>query len=272
MRLRRAARGLALGELGVLLIAGLFGRWRLSDRWWLGAAVDHASDFDVERPYEFLGLEADPGLEEIDAVAESTSLTAWLEREYDRPGRLDWFWSVGAGASSVDVDDFAGPLAGGGSFEIVQEVGTELGGKTLGVLGFGRLGSRMARYGRAFDMKVLAFSRSITPERAAEHGAEAATSLEDLLARSDALSIHLTLNAGTRAMIASWAARACRASDSRARETNNAMLAPARTSSTVVAAFLIRSLAVGISCSRLDEAEGVPRPIAPNRLRSAAPP
>ena len=106
--------------------AGLYGRWRLSERWWLGAAVDQASDFDVERPYEFLGLVADPRLEEIDAVAESTSLTAWLEREYDRPGRLDWFWSVGAGASSVDVDDFAGPLAGGGSFDIAQEVGTEL--------------------------------------------------------------------------------------------------------------------------------------------------
>ena len=79
-------------------------------------------------------------------------------------------------------------------------VGTELGGKILGLLGFGRLGTRMARYGRAFDMRVFAHSRSITPERAAEHGAEAAT-LDEVLAHADVLSIHLTLNPGTRGMI-----------------------------------------------------------------------
>ena len=107
--------------------AGVFGRYRLNDRWRLGLAVDHSPKFDVERPYEFLGLAGDPSAGEIDANGTSTSLLAWIERVYERPGRrLEWLWGVGGGLANVDVEDVSGPRAGGGLYDITQEVGTEI--------------------------------------------------------------------------------------------------------------------------------------------------
>lgn len=109
-----------------ILGAGLFGHYRLNDRWWLGLALDHSPGFDVERPYEFLGLRGAGDEEEVDADGTMTSLLAWIERVYERPGRMEWFWGVGGGAATVDVDDITGPLAGGGSYAIANDVGTEL--------------------------------------------------------------------------------------------------------------------------------------------------
>ena len=121
---------------------GVYGRYRLSDRWRLGVAVDHSPDFDVERPYEFLGFAGDPAAGEVDAAGTSTNVLAWIERAYGRPqGRFEWFWGVGAGIGSVDVEPVAGPLAGGGRYDIVQEVGTELLATALAGLRI-RLGSR----------------------------------------------------------------------------------------------------------------------------------
>jgi phosphoglycerate dehydrogenase-like enzyme len=79
-------------------------------------------------------------------------------------------------------------------------IGTELCGKTLGILGFGRLGTRMARYATAFEMDVVAHSRTLTTERAAERGARAAD-LADTLEAADILTIHLTLTPETRGLI-----------------------------------------------------------------------
>jgi phosphoglycerate dehydrogenase-like enzyme len=79
-------------------------------------------------------------------------------------------------------------------------VGLGLNGKTLGVLGLGTLGSRVARVGRAFEMEVLAWSQNLTAERAAEVGA-ALTPKDELLARSDFVSIHLVLGERTRGLI-----------------------------------------------------------------------
>ena len=107
--------------------AGAFGRYRLSDRWRFGFALDHSPEFDVERPYEFIGLVGAASAGEIDAKGTSTSFLAWIERVYERPGgRLEWFWGLGAGIATVDVEDVAGPLEGGGTYDITQEVGTEL--------------------------------------------------------------------------------------------------------------------------------------------------
>ncbi len=80
-------------------------------------------------------------------------------------------------------------------------VGTELAGQTLGILGLGRLGSVVARYALAFEMTVLAWSRNLTPERAAEHDAECADSLDDLFERSDAVSVHLPLSRQSRGIV-----------------------------------------------------------------------
>jgi phosphoglycerate dehydrogenase-like enzyme len=79
-------------------------------------------------------------------------------------------------------------------------VGTDLHGKTLGLLGLGRLGSKVARIGQAFDMETIAWSQNLTPEKAAEHGVKSVTK-EELFARSDVLSIHLVLSDRSRGLV-----------------------------------------------------------------------
>ena len=73
-------------------------------------------------------------------------------------------------------------------------------GKTLGVVGLGRLGTRMAAIAKAFDMKVIAWSTNLTPEKAAAGGAEYATK-EELFRRSDYISVHLVLSERSRGLI-----------------------------------------------------------------------
>jgi phosphoglycerate dehydrogenase-like enzyme len=79
-------------------------------------------------------------------------------------------------------------------------LGRDLAGHTLGVVGLGRIGSQVARVGQAFGMDVLAWSRSLTPERAAEAGARA-VDLDTLLAESDVVTVHLVLAETTRGLI-----------------------------------------------------------------------
>jgi len=80
-------------------------------------------------------------------------------------------------------------------------IGTDLCGRTLGVVGLGNIGTRVARVGSAFDMRVLAWSENLTAERAREAGVELAPSKNDLLARSDFVTIHLVLSARTRGLL-----------------------------------------------------------------------
>jgi phosphoglycerate dehydrogenase-like enzyme len=82
-----------------------------------------------------------------------------------------------------------------------ETLGTTIHGKTLGVLGLGQLGSRVARVGRAFEMEVLAWSQNLTPERAAAIGATLAGSRDELLARADIVTIHLVLSERTRGLL-----------------------------------------------------------------------
>jgi phosphoglycerate dehydrogenase-like enzyme len=79
-------------------------------------------------------------------------------------------------------------------------LGLGLNGKTLGVVGLGTLGSRVARYGKAFEMEVLAWSQNLTAERAVEVGATL-VGKEELLRRSDVVSIHLVLSDRTRGLL-----------------------------------------------------------------------
>jgi phosphoglycerate dehydrogenase-like enzyme len=87
-----------------------------------------------------------------------------------------------------------------GRFQQGVEPGFRLAGKTLGILGLGRIGGQLAGYARALGMEVLAWSRSMTPEKAAAAGVEA-VSRDDLYARSHVLSIHLVLSDETRGMV-----------------------------------------------------------------------
>jgi len=78
-----------------------------------------------------------------------------------------------------------------------ETIGTSLQGKTLGIAGLGNLGSRMAAVAKAFEMDVIAWSQNLTAEKCAEHGV-ALVSKDDLLARSDFITIHLILSDRTR--------------------------------------------------------------------------
>ena len=79
-------------------------------------------------------------------------------------------------------------------------VGAGLNGKTLGVLGLGRLGSQVATIGRAFGMKVIAWSQNMAAERAAHFGASL-VGKDELFAQSDVLSIHVVLSDRTRGLV-----------------------------------------------------------------------
>lgn len=80
-------------------------------------------------------------------------------------------------------------------------MGRDLHGLTLGIVGLGRIGTQVARLARPFGMEILAWSRSLTPERAAEAGAALAPSLGDLMAAADVVSVHLVLSPQTRGLI-----------------------------------------------------------------------
>ena len=79
-------------------------------------------------------------------------------------------------------------------------IGGDLSGRTLGVLGLGRMGGQVATIGRAFGMNVIAWSQNLRPQRAAQLGVRAVTR-EELLSGSDVLTIHLKLSARTRGLI-----------------------------------------------------------------------
>jgi phosphoglycerate dehydrogenase-like enzyme len=79
-------------------------------------------------------------------------------------------------------------------------VGMCLEGKVLGILGLGRLGTKVARVGVAFDMSVIAWSQNLTAERATQCGTTL-VSKDELFARSDILSIHVQLSARTRGLV-----------------------------------------------------------------------
>ena len=79
-------------------------------------------------------------------------------------------------------------------------VGFRLEGRTLGLIGLGTLGARVARFGQAFDMPVVAWSANLDPAHARSLGVEP-VSKEELLARSDVVSIHLKLGPRSRGLI-----------------------------------------------------------------------
>ena len=87
-----------------------------------------------------------------------------------------------------------------GRFQSGVPAGFLLGGKTIGVIGLGRIGGLMARYCRALDVRVLAWSQNLTDEKATAAGAQRVTK-EELLASSDVVSLHLVLSDRTRGVI-----------------------------------------------------------------------
>lgn len=121
------------------------------------------------------------------------------------PVELTWALLLGL-ARQVTVEQRA--LREGGPWQ--STVGQDLAGRTLGLLGLGRIGTRVARVATAFGMDVLAWSANLTAERAADAGARLAASKEDLLGRSDFVSVHLVLSDRTRGLLGERELRAMR--------------------------------------------------------------
>jgi phosphoglycerate dehydrogenase-like enzyme len=79
--------------------------------------------------------------------------------------------------------------------------GLILAGKTLGLLGLGRIGKRMAEYAKVFGMEVIAWSQNLTAEAAAEVGVRRVEK-DELFAQADVISIHLVLSDRSRGLVA----------------------------------------------------------------------
>jgi D-3-phosphoglycerate dehydrogenase / 2-oxoglutarate reductase len=92
-----------------------------------------------------------------------------------------------------------------GRWERSRYGGVELAGKTLGVLGFGRIGQQVARRGLGLGMRVLAYDPFVSRERFRELGVGRAETSDDLYAVADFLTVHLPLTADTRGAIGSEA-------------------------------------------------------------------
>ena len=87
-----------------------------------------------------------------------------------------------------------------GRFQAGTQEGFILAGKTIGLLGLGRIGAQMAGYCNALGMRVVAWSQNLTEERALEAGATR-VSKDELLAISDVISLHLVLSERTRGIV-----------------------------------------------------------------------
>lgn len=105
-------------------------------------------------------------------------------------------WGLILGAARRIAEDHALMRQGGWQ----TRIGHRIAGKTLGLLGLGRLGSAVARVGLAFGMKAIAWSQNLTVEKAAEQGVERVDK-DELFRRSDILSVHLVLSPRSRGLV-----------------------------------------------------------------------
>jgi phosphoglycerate dehydrogenase-like enzyme len=105
-------------------------------------------------------------------------------------------WSLILAATRNLYGEAASLRAGGWQ----TRVGMDVNGKTLGVLGLGRIGEAVARIGVAFGMRVIAWSQNLTSERAAEVGVQRVEK-DELFREADVLTIHLKLGDRTKGLV-----------------------------------------------------------------------
>ncbi len=105
------------------------------------------------------------------------------------PMELSWGLLIGL-ARHIGVESQA--LRNNGPWQ--QTLGIGLQGKTLGLVGLGKIGAEMAKVAQAFGMRVCAWSQNLTDARAAECGVERMDSLHALMRTSDFVSVHLVLS------------------------------------------------------------------------------
>jgi phosphoglycerate dehydrogenase-like enzyme len=115
---------------------------------------------------------------------------------YNSTPTIEFTWAmILALARNITIENAS--LRGGGW---QTEVGADLHGKTLGVLGLGNIGSRVAEIGRFFGMNVIAWSQNLTQEKAAVSGARL-VSKDQLFREADFLTIHLVLSTRSRGTV-----------------------------------------------------------------------
>ncbi|HET7573517.1 MAG TPA: phosphoglycerate dehydrogenase [Solirubrobacterales bacterium] len=78
-----------------------------------------------------------------------------------------------------------------GRWDRARFKGAELYGKTIGIVGFGRIGQLVAKRAQAFEMEVIAFDKFVSAERFRELGVEGAASVEELFGRADVVTVHV---------------------------------------------------------------------------------
>ena len=200
-----------------------YGGWdRVPDEWQLVALEQHIDDADAL-------VEALSGTEIVVAMRERTPFPAEI---LDRLPDLKLLVTTGMGNAAIDVGaaqangvtvcgtGIKGPptaeLSWGLILTLVRSIPTEdasmraggwqttiggdLDGATLGLVGLGRLGRKMAEIGKAFGMEVLAWSQNLNAEAAREVGAEPVEK-QELFERADIVSVHYKLSERSRGLV-----------------------------------------------------------------------
>ncbi len=145
-----------------------------------------------------------------------------------------------------------------GGFQMGVPVGIGLAGKTLGVLGLGKLGGYMTGYAKALRMNVIAWSQNLTAEKAAAAGA-VLVSKDELMATSDAISIHMVLSDRSRGLVGR---------DEIARMKPGAILVNTSRGPIINEAAMLEALHAGKIVAALDVYDREPLPVD-HPLRSA---
>src|ERR1700675_4796533 len=132
----------------------------------------------------------------IDVAAAGDHGIAVIHTGYSSDPTVEFTWALILACARHIVTESNSVRSGGWH----QTVGVDLRGKTLGVLGFGNVGSEVARIGSAFGMKLIAWSQNMTAETAKATGAILG-SKDQLFERADILTIHLVLSSRTRGLV-----------------------------------------------------------------------
>lgn len=132
----------------------------------------------------------------IDEEAASARGVEVVHTHYSSTPTIEFTWAAILGLVRGIATEAASVRAGGWQVGL----GTELRGKTLGIVGLGRIGSRVARIAQAFGMHVIAWSQNLTDDDAAAAGATRVPK-DALFARSDVLTIHTRLSDRTRGLV-----------------------------------------------------------------------
>ena len=200
-----------------------------------GIELLKAAGIEVETRLGLTGADLSATLRKFDGVIVRSQPKVTAEN-LEQPGRLRAIARAGAGVDNIDVPaatrrgivvmntpggnsvsaaehtvallmamarrvPAADATVKAGGWDRNKFVGTQLAGKTLGVVGLGRIGREVARRAKGLDMTVVAPDPFVTAAKAAELGFESAAGLDELLPRVDFLTIHVPLSAETTSLI-----------------------------------------------------------------------